>query len=904
MNYTKRGIKRQLKELNSTGEKIKHSGLVWTLKIFLIAIIAVGIFGVCAGVGVMRGILATVPEVELDDLMPNGYATMVYDKDGNLLQKLVSADANRTYVQSELIPDNLKNAFVAIEDERYYEHNGVDMKGIIRAAIRGIKNNFNFDQGASTITQQLLKNNVFTDWMSEDSFLDRITRKVQEQYLAIEISKEYDKDTLLTLYLNTINMGANTLGVQAASMRYFNKSVKDLTLSECAVLAGITQNPSRYNPITHPDYNKDRREAVLDKMLELSFITREEYDEAMADTEDVYSRIQYNNISSTSSSVNSYFVDAVVEQVMDDLQDAGYTYQQAYNIVYSSGAKIYTTMDSEIQAILDEEAADESNYPSNSKWYLSEFALTVLKADGTYANYSIQMLKAYFQQKNAKYNLIYSTTESLLEDIEEYENSVLEEGDEIFMDSYNYTPQPQISIVIEDQSTGYVLGMIGGRGTKTGSMTYNRATEAMRQPGSTFKVLSTYAPALDSYGMTLASVQTDAPFTYNDGTPVTNWWTGETYKGICSIRYAIEQSLNIIAVKNLTIIGPQLGYDYLLKFGFTTLVDRKTINGSIHTDITQSLALGGITYGVTNLELNAAYATIANGGTYIKPVLYTQLITADGDVLLDNTQPESRQVIRATTAYLLTLAMTDVVTKGTGTLANFDKSMAIAGKTGTTSKNVDIWFAGFTPYYTCTIWAGYDNNVSMNSSEEKAFHKKLWAKIMSRIHEDLPSKGFNIPANITKVKICSESGLLPIEGLCDSCIVSEYFEEGTEPTEYCNVHYSGTICPVDLLPASDYCPFSMPGVITMDPPLDESLIQGATIINEDGTVTEVNTTGYCQHTYEWFLQQYSPNYVMYQYIHLTEEQRNAVLTYHPDFLTTYGSYESMNPNATAVLVTE
>ncbi len=894
MNYTKRGIKRQLHELNSTSEKMKHFGLVMTLKIFLVAILALGIFGICAGFGLLRGVLSDVPDVDLDDLMPNGYATMVYDKDGNLIQKLVAADANRTYVQSELIPQQLKNAFVAIEDARFYEHNGIDMKGIFRATYVGITSR-DFSQGASTIPQQLLKNNVFTNWMEEDSLLDRVHRKIQEQYLAIEITKKYDKDTLLTLYLNTINLGANTLGIQAASMRYFDKPVQQLNLSECAVLAGITKNPSKYNPITHPKDNEDRRAKVLRKMLQYGYITQEEYDEALADTEDVYARIKYNNDTSTASSVNSYFVDAVVEQVMADLIDAGYTQQQAYNIVYASGAKIYTTMDPKIQAICDEETSNEANYPSNSKWYLSEFALTVQKADGSLKNYSIQMLKAYFQKKNEKYNLIYKTTEALLDDIMKYENSVLEEGDEIIADRYTYTPQPQLSIVVEDQSTGYVVAMVGGRGAKTGSMTFNRATKSKRQPGSTFKVVSTYAPAMDAYGMTLASVQTDAPFTYWDGTPVTNWWSGETYKGICSVRYGIEQSLNIIAVKNLTVISPQLGYDYLEKFGFTTLVESESINGMIHTDITQSLALGGITHGVTNLELNAAYATIANEGTYIKPVLYTQLVTSDGDVLLDNTTPVTRQVIRPTTAYLLTLAMMDVVTKGTGTAARFDKNQSIAGKTGTTSKNVDIWFAGYTPYYTCTIWVGYDNNVSMNSKEEKAFHKETWAKIMGRIHEGLPSKGFNIPANIVKEQICSQSGLLPVPGLCDACKTYEYFEKGTEPTEHCNVHFKGTICPVDDCIASEYCPFGYYGIATVDPPLHPSLIQGATIIQADGTMTIPNTTGVCQHTYEFFLQPHAYNYLTYQFIHLSEERRQMVAAAHPDINETLGAYESINP---------
>lgn len=884
MNYTRQGIKNRLKMMNSHSEKIKRTILVLLLKVFLVGVLAVGIFGISAGFGVFNGIVEPVNEMDisLDDLMPNGYATMVYDAEGNQIQKLVAESANRTYVQSEMIPKHLKDAFVAIEDERYYEHNGVDIKSILRAVFIGISNGFRFSQGGSTITQQLLKNNVFTDWMSEDSFADRLTRKLQEQVLAIRVSEMYDKDTLLTLYLNTINLGANTLGVQAASLRYFNKGVQELSLSESAVLAGITQNPYKFNPIIHPEENRERRKEVLNKMLKFGFCTQAEYDEAIND--DVYARITQVNETVATKSVNSYFVDELTEQLMDDLMNKrGMSYDAAYRLLYMSGCKIYTTMDPKIQAICDEILADESNYPSNSKWYLSEFAVTVKKADGSQANYSVQMLNSYFKEKNKKYNRIYTTTDAAYADIAEYEASILEEGDEISDEKISLVPQPQVSLTIQDQHTGYVVAMVGGRGEKTASQTLNRASNTKRQPGSTFKILSAYAPALDSSGMTLATVQTDAPFKYYDGTPVSNWWDGGTYKGICSLRYAIEQSLNIIAVKTLTIITPELGFAYVQNFGISTVVEKAYSYGQVLSDVNQSLALGGITYGVTNMELNAAYAAIANGGTYIRPVLYTQLVDADGNVLLDNTKPDQYQVIKPTTAYLLTSAMMDVVNQGTGAITRFDRNMAIAGKTGTTSSNKDFWFAGYTPYYTCTVWGGYDNNVSMNSSEEKSFHKKIWKKVMGAVHADLAPKNFQMPSGIVTCTVCSKSGLLPIDGLCDAHVRVEYFEEGTQPLEYCNVHYAGLICPFDRLPAADTCPFSFAGITEMDPPLDESLLQGSMVLNTDGTIASLpNTTGICSHTAEFFLDPNSINIVQAQFLSLTDDIRYLVQLSHPD----------------------
>ena len=338
--------------------------------------------------------------------------------------------------------------------------------------------------------------------------------------------------------------------------------------------------------------------------------------------------------------------------------------------------------------------------------------------------------------------------------------------------------------------------MVGGRGQKEVSRTLNRATDSKRQPGSTFKIVAVYAPALDSAGLTLATVMNDAPFNYANGRPVNNWW-GSEYRGLNSLRTGIAQSMNIIAVKTLTQITPQLGFDYLKNFGFTTLVEREeiTVGGKtqVFSDIQQSLALGGITKGVTNEELTAAYAAIANGGTYIKPKLYTKVLDHDGNVILDNTAPQSRQVIKETTAWLLTDAMVDVVTSGTGASVNFG-NMAIAGKTGTTSDYNDVWFSGYTPYYTASVWTGYDNNAKLQKGNgERNLAKKLWRAVMSKVHEDLPSQSFQVPSGIVTATVCSQSGKLPIPGLCDGTLKTEYFAEGTVPTESCDVHYQGMV---------------------------------------------------------------------------------------------------------------
>lgn len=858
MNFGKRGIVKQAKTLNSGTSKWGKKLSLFGLYIMLSLIIGLVIIGASAGIGVFNGIIATAPDIGNIDVTPSGFSTFVYDTDGNQIAKLVSTDSNRIPVTMDMVPENLTHAFVAIEDARFYDHNGIDIQGIIRAAVKGITSG-HFSEGASTITQQLLKNNVFSGWTNE-SKLQSVKRKIQEQYLAIQLEKNMSKEDILINYMNTINLGSNTLGVQAASLRYFNKPVSELTLSECAVIAGITQNPSKFNPITHPDKNADRRNKVLKNMLEQGYISQIEYDQAM--TDDVYSRIQnVNQETGGDDTVNSYFVDALTNEVLEDLMAAGYTETQAYTLLYSGGLKIYSTQDPKIQKICDDVYLDESNYPEGTKYLLS-YKLSVQSADGTVTNHSSEMYSAYYKEQNKNFNMLYSSKEDAEAAIAAYKEAVMNEGDTVLAEKIDLTPQPQVCITIEEQSTGYIVAMVGGRGEKTASRTLNRATDSYRQPGSTFKVISTYAPGIDSAGLTLATVFNDAPFAYSNGTLVRNWW-GSEYRGLNNVRTAIRDSMNVIAVEAITLITPQLAFDYLKNFGFTTLVEHEVINGKPFSDIQQATALGGLTKGVKNYELNAAYAAIANGGVYIEPKLYTKVVDHDGNVILDNTEAKSKRILKETTAFLLTSAMQDVVNGGTGSSVNFGTT-AIAGKTGTTSDYVDVWFAGYTNYYTATTWTGYDNNAKMKDPAEKNFSKTMWRKVMSKIHEDLPYSSFSVPDGIVSATVCSRSGKQPIAGLCDGTLYTEYFEEGTVPTASCDVHYAGTMCAIDGLPATENCPFKTTGVFELTPEVPPALQSGfvdytpansayTTVTDENGNTTQVLNT--CHHTYEFMMQE-------------------------------------------------
>ena len=787
MNYGKKSTAKKRTALISRSSMMGKRARVSFIRVLFVSLIALCIAVTCLGVGSFRGVIDTAPDVDDIDIMPLGYATFLYDDAGNQIRKLAAPDSNRLPVTLDQIPVDLQHAVVAIEDERFYEHNGIDVKGILRAGMKALTTG-DFSEGASTITQQLLKNNVFTNWTSESTQLERFTRKIQEQYLAVQVEKKTDKDTILENYLNTINLGAGSYGVQAAARQYFDKDVWDLNLSECATLAGITQNPTKFNPIINPDSNRKRRKEVLQHMLDQNYITQDQYDEALAD--DVYSRIQaaQEKNSSTENTVYTYFEDELTDQIINDLMNIkGYTKKQATNLLYSGGLKVYTTQDSKIQNILDEEYADPSNYPDTVQYEL-DYALTVTDPDGNPVNYSKEMLQLYFQNEDPDFDLLFDSPEDGQTYVDKYKASILANGSKVLAERVNFAPQPQSSMSVIDQHTGYVKALIGGRGEKTASLTLNRATDTTRQPGSTFKIVSTYAPALNEKGMTLATTFEDEPYEYPDGSPVNN--ATRSYNGTTTIRTAIQNSINVVAVKCLEKVTPELGLKYLDNFGFTTLAHGteadKDANGNVWSDANLATALGGITRGVTNVELCASYAAIANGGNYIKPIYYTKILDHSGNVLIENTAAE-RSVIKESTAFLLTSAMEDVVKQGTGTACQLD-NMPVAGKTGTTEAYNDLWFVGYTPYYTCAVWSGYDNNEKL-PDYARNFHKALWKKVMTRIHEGLPSKEFEKPASVEKLSVCEETGLLPRAG-CP--VITEYFDVGTMPTEYCDQHFYGS----------------------------------------------------------------------------------------------------------------
>lgn len=812
MNFSKKRVEARTHYLESPSTHKKYKLRLICFRLLLILLVVFFCVLISSLAGVFRSILASTPDLRRIQIAPQGYTTTLTDNRGKTIQTLVGKNANREYVTLDQIPLNLQNAFIAVEDERFFEHNGIDPQGIARAFLAGINNGGHFDQGASTITQQLLKNQVFGGG-EEISFVNRLERKIQEQYLAIQLEQKYDKKQILEYYLNTINLGQNTLGVQAASKRYFGKDVSSLSLSECAVLAGITKNPTAYNPITHPKHNRERRTTVLTCMKEQGYITNEDYTLAMQD--DVYSRIQaVNEETPQSSAATSYFTDALIEQVIRDLKTKlGYTETQAYNALYSRGLTIQTTQDSAMQKVCDQIINNKKYYPANSK-YLLTYQLTVRNADGTEQSYDMNSVKSYYSNRKKKQAIspYFSSKAAAYRLIRQFKKDRLEKKDTVIAENISLVIQPQASFVLMDQFTGEVKALCGGRGEKTASRTLNRATGITRQPGSTFKVLSTYLPALDTAGMTLATVQDDAEYNYPGTKRKVKNWYGDAYRGLSSIRSAITDSMNVVTVKTLNQIGPKTGYDYLLNLGFTSIVGTYTDNtGKTYTDIALPMALGGLTKGVSNLELTGAFASIACGGTYHQPIFYTKILDHDGNVLIDNTTENARRVMKDSSAWLLTSAMTDVVKKGTGTRLQFQNvKMNQAGKTGTSTGNRDLWFVGYTPYLTAGIWCGYDTSQKQSSHH---YHQDMWRDIMEKLHKKYKNQLFKRPASITSEIICTKCGKLAIDGLCSnavggSCVKKEYFARDSVPTESCDCHVRCRICRSSGHLAGDNCPES------------------------------------------------------------------------------------------------
>ena len=804
MNYSRSSIRKKLEYIDKDDRRFANriSGGAGTAIVFAVVLFAVSLCFLCLGAVV--GIIENSPDIKDISPAPTGFASKTYDINGKEVATLVKSGSNREEASFEEFPEDLVNAFVAIEDRRFFEHDGIDLRSITRA-VKGVITGNSEEGGGSTITQQLVKNNVFAGGMEEGFAL--YERKFQEWYIALSLEnqpgkkKQEIKREIITDYLNTINLSNNTLGVKVAARRYFDKELSELDLSECTVLAAITKNPSRLNPIRHPDNNQERRIKVLENMRELGYITKEQ--EKAASSMDVYDEIEKVNSrkTETDQGIYSWFTDELINQCVIALKEKlSITEKEARDLLYSGGLSIYTTQDPAIQKIVDEEVNNPDNYDTVK--YSYKWRLSLTHSDGTMTHYSERDSDKYIEEHTGNYTGLFKDRETIEKWIDEYRDTVITSDDTVTAETLDFTLEPQVGFVVIDQKTGYVKAVSGGRGDKEYSLTINRATNTYRQPGSTFKVITAFAPAIEENGATLGTVYYDARYQVGEK-EFRNWWNHTQFFGWSGIREGIEYSMNIVAVRCLVeTVSPEAGAEFAKKMGITTLYPE---------DVNAALALGGITKGVSLLELTNAFSAIADGGNYCDYCFFTKITDKNGNVLIDNTETVKKRVMKETTAWLLTDAMRastvghskwayDYSVNNTSSRSHLD-NMICAGKSGTTTNNRDAWFVGFTPYYTAGIWAGCDDNQSLNDSQTgeynggTSFHKDIWNRIMTRVHAELSDPGsFEKPDDITEKRICRKSGLLA-GPYCEldvrggsSPVYTEYFDIENVPYETCNIH--------------------------------------------------------------------------------------------------------------------
>lgn len=727
MNYSKSQILRKKEELTSKRRKKKKRVQVELLCLYIFSVLAiVVIIGFCCA-GALQGIFTGAPVVGEQEILSDGEASVFYDMSGEEIQKANGKQAKKEYVTGNQISDAVKKAFLASQDPRFYEHQGIDIRNMLSDVYTTLRQKDSAKENSRTLSQKLLKNQIYSNDIA-DSLLEEISEKIQEQYQAVKMEEELGKEKILEYYLNTICLGENIIGIQKASQYFFEKDASALTISEAAVLAAAGMNSIKYHPLKHQADNVAQREVVLEAMLKYGFISEDEYEDALGD--DVYIRLQNTRDREKGfSEGESYYIDAVISNVIEDLKsELGYTQTRAYNAVYHGGLKIYTCQDKKIQKICD--------------------------------------------------------------------NTIKEQlGDS----------KAEISFVVMEQATGKVKALNGDIRNDYVKLDENGATDFLGSPGNVFSVLSTWLPGIDTMGMTLAEVMDDSEYLVEqNGVNQVVSSAGE-YSGLVTLRKSILQSLEVPQVRAMDQIGVQTGYDYLKNLGFTTLVERReTLKGKVETDVSLEMAKGQLVDGVSNLELTSAYATIANGGRYLKPVFYTKVVDKEGNVLLKNEVKEKR-LLKSSTTWLLSDVLEEYIQdKG---LSLDGMNMSVAGIAGKSSFAEEYWFEGYSSYY--TAGCRYVPEVS----EETEKYQMIWKAIMQKIHEKTGVKPveFKMPSDIVEADICTKCGNLAVEGLCDeaqggSCIETEYFVRGTQPKENCNCHIKYTLCKTSGKLATDNCP--------------------------------------------------------------------------------------------------
>jgi penicillin-binding protein 1A len=884
------------------GKTKKKHRIRWLRFLFFIFLLGVVI---CAAVAwfYVKPIIDGAPRIDPDEISSMlTESSTLYDDAGNVIDDIYIGDGRRTNVLYSDMPQDLIDAFVAIEDKTFWTHHGFNFVRII-GAIRDSIINGGGISGTSTITQQLARNL----WLTDTKSVRELSRKIQEAFIAMQLEEYLTKEQIVEAYLNTISLGNRSFGVQAAAQSYFSKDVQNLSLPECAALASLPQAPGKYALVQtiersdvsadDPDllfvgdqyayvYNgaaENRIKLVLRFMLEQEFITRQEYDEAAAQGIRDLVRPHFDADNTTAN----YFADYTIKKVTNDIM-AQYNIDEdeAKQRLYTGGLKIYTTMDTGMQSLIETEFAANENFPrlivkkdkagnildANKNILLYSYG-NFFDGDGIFTlrsdeyeslpdgglkllagkrlnfyftqvqdrtDYNVEFKDLYVQDENL-YSIIrggvipiprdYKSKDAegnLIIDRQFFSESngfnFVDGGITIGPSSYTLRQpvvQPQSAMVVLDYRTGEIKAMVGGRNTE-GRLLYNRA-DSPRQPGSAIKPMAVYGPALQmgvddepivdgepSYGdyWTAASGIVDEPTVFQGKTWPKNWYSG--FRGMQSLRKSVEQSVNVNAVKVQINIGPERSLRFLKDLGVTTVVE----TGDVNDMNPAAMALGGMTHGVSPLQMAAGYGAFGNGGLYVEPRPYSKITNRRGEVIIGR-EPYTKQAMDPGVAFIITDILRGVVTNGIAGRAAI-QSQPVAGKTGTTTERYDAWFVGFTPQYSASLWIGCD--VGLELGEGSGAATKVWSKIMQQICADIERGTFpSAPANVTTMTVDAISGMLPS---AHSLTRSEFFIKGTEPTRVDNLSGPVYICPISGYLATPHCPARVPfgsDVVALDP---------------------------------------------------------------------------------------
>lgn len=859
-------------------------------------------------VGVVISIIVTAPPIDPDNI----YAllsenSVLYDDEGAIVDSLNQGNGLRTNVSYNQLPKDLVDAFVSIEDKTFWDHHGFNFIRIFGAIFESVTQGERIS-GTSTITQQLARNLFLAESKSQRS----MTRKIKEAYYTICLERKLTKEQIIEAYLNTIFLGSQANGVQAASQAYFSKNVEDLTLPECATLATLPQSPNAYAPVKqdrneildtdgldilrrgeeytmwYNDAFVSRQQLVLKFMKEQGYLSQNEYQEA----KDYDIRSSINPSQDNTNEISSYFADYTIKQVLKDLiEENGMKETDARNMLYNGGLRIYTTMNVKMQKIAETEFANSANFPkvvslnkdragnvrdksnrillyNKSSYFNSDDSFTIhsdeykRNPDGSLTllrgkrlnfirtevqgniDYSTEFKNLYVVEDNIFYNI----AGGVLQIPAEYKSkdsdgnlvvdaAFIKERPMFFQSTGNgdltisrehfslkqKIMQPQSAMIIMDHKTGSIKAMVGGRSVE-GRQIFNRST-ATRQPGSAIKPMGVYAPALQSAvdgetNWTAASLIDDAPLTIQGKLWPKNWYRG--YRGLTTLRESVEQSVNVNAVKVWMDIGPERSLAFLKKLGVTSVIE----SGSVNDMNAAALALGGMSKGISPLQMCAGYSTFANQGIYNQPACYTKVTNKKGEVILEK-EVSTKQVMDPGVAFIMTDILKTTVTNGIAGRAAIG-SQPVAGKTGTTTDNYDAWFVGFTPQYSASVWIGNDVNIEL--SQGSAAAARIWSKIMKQVHSGIPSGNFSRPDDVISIAIDIKSGKRPSQySSMDprNTVKNEYFVSGTEPTATDDVHVPITVCGDSGLLATPWCPNPVQKVAIKRPGGNVSGVQDA-----------------------------------------------------------------------------